>query len=180
MLFVGAVNACTPANRAPPVGTGPPVSRTVSADAPAARARVEEALREAGFALRRDDDTALTIVGENPSPDAAWADCPLALARDPDPDTNRRSFERPVGRRAVVVVRFMPLGGRTITSLELLQAGAYRNPYVGMMFEECCRSTGALEVKLLDAAEGAGPAAAGPQGRAPVRPISCRFPDRRV
>ncbi len=60
---------------------------------------------------------------------------------------SRRSFERPIGRRAVVVARFMPLGGRTTASLDLLQAGIYRNPYVGVTFEERCRSTGALEAR---------------------------------
>jgi len=153
VLAVGVVCACTPMNRTPPVGTGPPTARGVSADAPTARAQVERALRQAGFTVRRDADGALTLTGENPAADVAWADCPLAPVHDPDPDRNRRGFARPIGRRAVVVARFLPLGGRTTASLDLLQAGVYQNPYVGVSFEARCRSTGALEALLLDAAD---------------------------
>jgi hypothetical protein len=147
------IGGCSPTGRVP-VGQGPPTAREVGVDPATARDRLEQALREDGFTVRRDDDATLALTAENADAEPAWADCPLALARDPDADTNRQSFERPIGQRTVLVARFTTPAGRTTASLDILQVAHYRNPYVGLPFEERCRSTGVLEARLLDAAQG--------------------------
>ena len=66
----------------------------------------------------------------------------------------RSNFERPRALRTNVVARFTKLAGATNVSLDVLQVGQYQNPYIGMRFDERCRSAGALEARLLAAAAG--------------------------
>ena len=152
LLPLGMLAGCTQ-QAALPTSHAPARARNV-ANAPAvARQQVEQTLRELGFTVRQEGDSALTLVGDRVGEvDPAWAQCPRTLAADPDTDNNRRSFEQPVGLRTTVVVRFMVMGRATNVSLDLLQVGQYRNPYANFSFEERCPSAGGLEQRLLDAA----------------------------
>jgi hypothetical protein len=152
LALAAALGACRQPPPAPPPGAIDPTRQVPVAPAEA-RANVEKKLRELGFTTRSDSDASLTLVAERVGEDdGAWATCPLAPVTDPDSDSNRRSFERPFSLRSNVVARFTMPAGRTLVSLDVLQAGRYRNPYIGIEFDERCRSTGALEVLLLGAA----------------------------
>ncbi len=153
LALVGLATGCqTPAL---PASGAPAASRAVAADPVTARDRVAQSLRELGFSVRVTDDQSLTVVAERiAAPDAAWAECPLARAHDPNSDANRSSFERPKALRTNVVARFTTLAGATHVSLDVLQVGQYQNPFVALPFDERCRSVGGLEMRLLDAAAG--------------------------
>jgi hypothetical protein len=151
-ILAGMLVACAMGQQAPVVPS-PPAGRDLAVDPGTARDRVAQELRALGFTLRHDDDPLLPLGAELADSDPAWAECPLALARDPDPEAVRASFERPKGVRTVVVARLTNLAGRTHLSLDVLEVARYRNPYVNLSFEERCRSTGLLETRLLDAAE---------------------------
>jgi hypothetical protein len=149
LLALGMLAGCTQ-RPALPTSHAPARTRTVTTAPAAVRQQVERTLRELGFTIRQD--AALTLVGDRVGEaDPAWAQCGLTVATDPDTDTNRRSFERPVGLRTTVVVRITVLGQATNVSLDLLHAGQYRNPYANFSFEESCPSAGGLEQRLLDA-----------------------------
>lgn len=151
LALAAALGACRQPPPAPPPGAVDP-TRLVAVSPAEARARVEAKLRELGFTTRGDGDASLTLVAERVGEvDGAWATCPLTLANDPDTERNRRSFERPFSLRTNIVARFTMPAGRTLVSLDVLQVGRYRNPYVGIEFDDRCRSTGALEKLLLDA-----------------------------
>jgi hypothetical protein len=137
---------------AAPETSAPPAGRDIAGDPATARERVAQELRALGFAVR-ENDAMPVLRAELAGSDPAWAECPLVLARDPDPEAVRASFERPEGVRTVVVARLTTLAARTHLSLDVLQVARYRNPYVNLLFEERCRSTGILETRLLDAAE---------------------------
>jgi hypothetical protein len=146
------LGACRQPVPTPPPGAVDP-TRLVAVSPGEARAKVESKLRELGFTTRGDGDATLTLAAERVGKvDEAWATCPLALASDPDTERNRRSFERPFNLRTNVVARFTTPAGKTLVSLDVLQVGRYQNPYVALEFDERCRSTGALEAALLDAA----------------------------
>ena len=152
LALAAALGACRQPLPAPPPGAIDPTRQVAVAPAQA-RANVEGKLRELGFTTRGDSDASLTLVAERVGePDEAWATCPLAVANDPDTERNRRSFERPFTLRSNVVARFTTPSGRTLVSLDILPVGRYRNPYIGIEFDERCRSTGALEALLLAAA----------------------------
>lgn len=152
LALAALVGACRQPPPTPPPGAIDPTRQVAVAPAEA-RANVEGKLRELGFTTRGDGDATLTLVAERSGePDGAWATCPLALANDPDTERNRRSFERPFSLHTKIVARFTSPAGRTLVSLDVLQQGRYRNPYVGIEFGEVCRSTGALEMLLLAAA----------------------------
>ena len=129
LLALGMLAGCT--QQPPlPISHAPARTRNVATAPAVARQQVERTLRELGFTVRQEGDAALTLVGDRVGEvDPTWAQCPLTLAADPDADTNRRSFERPVGLRTTVVVRFTVLGQATNVSLDLLQVEQYRNPY---------------------------------------------------
>jgi hypothetical protein len=150
-ILAGMLVACAMGQQAP-VAPSSPTGREVAVDPGTARERVESELRRLGFTLRQESGPLSPVAAELADSDSAWADCPLALARDPDPDSTRASFERPTGVRIVVVAQATTLAGSTHLSLDVLEVGRYRNPYVNLTFEERCRSTGILETKLLDAA----------------------------
>ncbi|MGD9507336.1 MAG: hypothetical protein AB7I59_01185 [Geminicoccaceae bacterium] len=152
LALAASLGACRQPPPTPPPGAIDP-TRHVAPSPAEARAKVEAKLRELGFATRADNDASLTLVAERiGADDGAWAACPLAPVVDPDTDSNRRGFERPFTLRSNVVARFTTPAGRTLVSLDVLQVGRYRNPYVGIEFDERCRSTGALEALLLAAA----------------------------
>lgn len=152
LALAATLGACRQPPPAPPPGAIDP-TRQVSVAPAEARANVERKLHDLGFTTRGDSDASLTLVAERVgAPDETWAACPLALANDPDTERNRRSFERPFSLRSNIVARFTTPSGRTLVSLDILQVGRYRNPYVAIEFDERCRSTGALEALLLAAA----------------------------
>ena len=150
--MAGLLAACATGQQAP-VAPSPPTGRDLAVDPGTARELVESELRALGFTLRQDGGPLSPLAAELADSDPAWAECPLALARDPDPETSRASFERPESVRTVVIARATTLAGKTHLSLDVLEVARYRNPYVNLTFEERCRSTGILETRLLDAAE---------------------------
>ena len=152
LASLAALAGCRAPPPAPPPGTVDP-TRLVAGTPAEARDRVERKLRELGFSTRSDKDGTLTLVAERIGPpDPAWGTCPTAPATDPSSDRNRRSMEQPFALRSNVVARFTAPADRTLVSLDVLLAGRYRNPFVGIEFDERCRSTGGLEALLLGAA----------------------------
>jgi hypothetical protein len=112
--------------------------------------RIERALGQAGFSVRR-------VVGGSglsatrASVPYAWASCPPVLVSDYG-DTNRKRMEMPVGRRGAVEVFLEPAGQGTTGVITTRYTGAYRNSIIGYGFDSPCDSTGALEQELARAA----------------------------
>lgn len=120
--------------------------RTVAGDPARAQRAVAAELTSLGFAR-------MTMVPDGLEATAAavppvWAVCPPILVGDGD---DRRRMASPDRRRAVVRVAITPAGVGTAVSVATAFTASYRNSFNGNGVERACRSTVAVEARLLDA-----------------------------
>ncbi len=138
----------------PPPAPATPAARALATPASAVHERVAAELRALGLVPQATPDGLTAEVGG--SEVEGWADCPRIVVRDPSKPT-RSGWAAPQARTGAVTAVLRPEGkDRTRVSVATRFAATYNNRFVSLPTSRPCASTGALEQRLLDAAEAAG------------------------
>lgn len=130
--------------------TPPETSRTVDAEPATVVAQVEEALARLGLpaATRVDGDR---VRADLPHVRREWASCAPTLVGDSDDGRRVATASR---IRGEVEVRLAPAANGTQVTVDTRYVGSYRDTVNGYSFDRPCRTTGALEERLLAGAAG--------------------------
>lgn len=140
-----ALAACSTLEPPPPVGE---VTRSYQIAPGEAEHRIREVLQEAGFAPSEPAD-GLIRASVTYEDERDWAWCPPRRVKDRGSD--RRQLARPVDWTSTVEARVTGDAGSSRVVVATDHAQTLRNGFINWTFDNACRSTGALERRVLDA-----------------------------